>query len=68
MDREGRRSPAGTSGMTGLAGGGHTQRPMVGVYRLVVIGLVTTYAGVGGVIVISIWVAAVAIGRSMGPG
>ena len=66
MDREGRWSPAGTSRMTGLTRGGYAQRPMVGVYRLVVTGLVTTYAGAGGVVVVSFWVTTVAIGRGMG--
>ena len=66
MDRVGCRSPAGTSRMTGLARSWYAQRPMVGVYRLVVTGLVTTYAGIGGVVVVSIWVAAIAIGSSMG--
>ena len=61
MDREGRRRPAGIGGMTGLTRGGYAQHPMVGVYRLVVIGLVTTYAGGGGIVVISSFVAAVAI-------
>ena len=53
MDREGCRSPAGIGCMTGLTGGRYTQRPMVGVCRLVVTGLVTTYAGIWGVVVIS---------------
>ena len=53
MDREGCWRPAGTGGMTGLARSWYAQRPMVGVYRLVVTGLVTTYAGIGGVVVIS---------------
>ena len=66
MDREGCRSPARIGGMTGLTGGRYTQRPMVGVYRLVVTGLVTTYAGAGGVIVVSSRVTAVAISSSMG--
>ena len=52
--------------MAGFTGGGYAQRPMVGIYRLVIISLVTTYAGIGGVVVISIWVTAVAIGRGMG--
>ena len=52
--------------MTGLARGGYAKRPMVGVDRLVVISLVTTYAGVGGIIVVSSRVTAVAIGCSMG--
>ena len=39
--------------MTGLTRSWDTQRPMVGVYRLVVTGLVTTYAGIGSVVVIS---------------
>ena len=47
--------------MTGLTGGGYAQRSVVGVDRLVVVGLVTTYAGVGGIIVISTNMAAVAI-------
>ena len=54
--------------MTGLTGGRDTKRPVIGVDRLVVIGLVTTYAGIWGVIVISSRVTTVAIGRSMGPG
>ena len=66
MDREGCRSPAGIGGMTGLARSWYAQRPMVGVYRLVVTGLVTTYAGIGGVVVISSRVTTVAIGRGMG--
>ena len=52
--------------MTGLTRGGYAKRPVIGVYRLVVIGLVTTYAGIWGVIVISSRVTAVAIGRCMG--
>ena len=47
--------------MTGLAGGWYAKRKVVRVYRLVVIGLMATHAGVGGVIVISTLVAAVAI-------
>ena len=39
--------------MTGLAGGWYAKRKVVRVYRLVVIGLVTTYAGIWGVVVIS---------------
>ena len=61
MDREGCWRPAGTGGMTGLARSWYAQRPMVGVYRLVVIGLVTTYAGFGGIVVISSFVATVAL-------
>ena len=61
MDREGCRSPAGTGRMTGFTRSWYAKRPMVGVYRLVVIGLMATHAGVGGVIVISTLVAAVAI-------
>ena len=68
MDREGCRSPARIGGMTRLARGRYAKRKVVGVYRLVIIGLVTTYAGVGGIVVISSRVTAVAIGRSMGPG
>ena len=68
MDREGRRGPAGTCRMTGLTRGGYTQRSVVGVYRLVVIGLVTTHAGGGGIVVIPSRVTTVAVGRSMGPG
>ena len=52
--------------MTGFTRGRYTQRSMVGIDRLVVIGLVTTYAGVGRVVVISSRVTTVAIGRSMG--
>ena len=52
--------------MTGLARSWDTKRNVVGVDRLVVTGLVTTYAGIGGVVVVSIWVAAIAIGSSMG--
>ena len=52
--------------MTGLARSWDTKRNVVGVYRLVVTGLVTTYAGIGGIVVISSWVTAVAIGCSMG--
>ena len=52
--------------MTGLTGGRETKRCMVGVDRLVVTGLMTTYAGIGGVVVVSSWMTAVAIGRSMG--
>ena len=66
MDREGRRSPAGIGGMTSLARSWYAQRSMIGIYRLVVIGLMTTYAGIWGIVVISIWVTAVAIGRGMG--
>ena len=66
MDREGRRSPAGIGGMTGLACSRDAKCPVVGVYRLVVTGLVTTYAGIGGVVVISSWMTAVAISSSMG--
>ena len=66
MDREGCRSPAGTGGMTRLARSWYAQLPMVGIYRLVIIGLVTTHAGVGRVVVISARVTTVAIGRSMG--
>ena len=66
MDRKGSRSPARIGGMTGLARSWDTQRPMVRVYRLVVTGLMTTYAGIGGVVVISSWMTAVAISRSMG--
>ena len=66
MDREGCRRPAGTCRMTGFARGGYAKRPVIGVDRLVVIGLVTTYAGVGGIIVVSSRVTAVAIGCSMG--
>ena len=66
MDRKGCRGPAGTSGMTGLARGGYAKRSVIGVDRLVVIGLVTTYARAGGIVVISSRVTAVAIGRSMG--
>ena len=66
MDRERSRSPAGTSRMTGLAGGWYAKRKVVRVYRLVVTGLVTTYAGAGGVVVISARVTAVAISSSMG--
>ena len=47
--------------MAGFTGGGYAQRPMVGIYRLVIISLVTTYAGIGGIVVISSFVAAVAI-------
>ena len=47
--------------MTGLAGSRDAKCPMVGVYRLVVIGLVTTYAGIGGIVVISSFVATVAL-------
>ena len=47
--------------MAGFTRGWYTQRNVVGVYRLVVTGLVTTYAGVGGVVVISSLMAAVAI-------
>ena len=66
MDREGCWRPAGTCRMTGFARGGYAKRPVIGVDRLVVIGLVTTCASVGGIVVISIWVTAVAIGRGMG--
>ena len=65
MDREGCRRPARTSRMTGLARSWDTKRNVVGVYRLVVTGLVTTYAGAGGVVVVSIWVTTVAIGCCM---
>ena len=61
MDREGRRSPAGIGCMTGLARSWYAQRPVVGVDRLVVIGLVTTHAGGGRVVVVSTNMAAVAI-------
>ena len=66
MDREGCRSPARIGGMAGLTRGRYAKRCVVGVYRLVVISLVTTYARAGGIVVISSRVAAVAIGRSMG--
>ena len=61
MDREGCRSPARIGGMTGLAGGWYAKRKVVGVYRLVVIGLVTSYAGIWGVVVISTNMAAVTL-------
>ena len=61
MNREGRRSPAGTSRMTGFARSWDTKRNVVGVYRLVVIGLVTSYAGGGGVVVVTAWVTAVTV-------
>ena len=47
--------------MTRLARSGYAQRPMVGIYRLVIIGLMTTYAGIGGIVVISTNMTAVAI-------
>ena len=47
--------------MTGLARGRNAKRPVVGVYRLVVTGLVTTHAGVGGIIVVSTNMAAVTL-------
>ena len=68
MDREGRRSPAGTGCMTSLARSWYAQRCVVGVDRLIVVGLVTTYAGGGGIVVIPARVTTVAVGRSMGPG
>ena len=66
MDREGCWRPAGTGGMTGLTGGWYAKRNVVGVYRLVVTGLLSTYADIGGVVVVSSRVTTVAIGRSMG--
>ena len=68
MDREGRRRPTRIGGMTGLTGGRYAQRSVVGIYGLVVIGLVTTHAGIWGIVVISSRVTTVAVGRSMGPG
>ena len=65
MDREGRRSPTWIGGMTGFTRGRYAQRSVVGVDRLVVISLVTTHAGAGGVVVVSIWVTTVAIGCCM---
>ena len=61
MDREGRRSPAWIGGMTGLTRGRNAKRCVIWIYRLVVTGLVTTYAGVGGVVVISTNMAAVTL-------
>ena len=52
--------------MTGLAGGRDTKCNVIGIYGLVIIGLVTTHAGIGGVIVIPARVTAVAISSSMG--
>ena len=52
--------------MTGLAGGRDTKCNVIGIYGLVIIGLVTTHAGVGGIVVISSFVAAVAIHGGMG--
>ena len=52
--------------MTRLARSGYAQRPMVGVYRLVVVGLVTTYASVGGIVVVSTNMTTVAIHGGMG--
>ena len=66
MNRESCRSPAGSSRMTGFTRSWYAKRCVIWIYRLVVIGLVTTYAGIWGIVVISIWVAAVAIGRGMG--
>ena len=68
MDRKGRRSPAGTGGMTSLTRGGYAQHSVIGIGRVVVIGLMTTYAVVGSIVVISSRVTTVAVGRSMGPG
>ena len=61
MDREGCWRPAGIGRMTGFTSSWYTKGCVIGVYRLVVIGLVTTYAGGGGIVVISSFVAAVAI-------
>ena len=47
--------------MTGFARSWDTKRNVVGVYRLVVTGLVTTYAGIGSVVVISTNMAAVTL-------
>ena len=65
MNRKGRRGPAGIGGMTFVAGGRKSKRSVIGIGRVVVIGLMTTYAGVGSIVVISSRVTTVAIGRSM---
>ena len=66
MDRESCRSPAWSSRMTGLTRSWYAKRNVVGVCRLVVTGLVTTYAGAGGVVVVSTLMAAVAIYGGVG--
>ena len=66
MDREGCWRPAGIGRMTGFTRSWYAKRPMVGVDRLVVTGLMATHAGSGGVVVGSSRVTAVAIGSSMG--
>ena len=66
MDREGSWRPAGIGRMTGFTRSWYAKRCVIWIYRLVVIGLMTTYAGIWGIVVISIWVTAVAIDRGMG--
>ena len=68
VNGKGRRGPAGAGRMTGLAGGRYAKRSVIGVDRLVVISLVTTYAGVGSIVVIPARVTTVAVGRSMSSG
>jgi len=65
MDREQRRRPSRVGGMAIDAGCRDVQRDVVRIGGVVVIGLVTAHAGVGCVVVISIWVAAVAINSCM---
>ena len=66
MNGKGSRAPAGTGRMTFIAGGRKSKRNVIWVGGIVVIGLVTTHAGGGGIVVIPARVTAVAIGRSMG--
>ena len=65
MDRKSSWRPARIGGMTGLTRGRYAQRPVVGVDRLVVISLVTAYAGVGRVVEIPAHMATVAVYRGM---
>ena len=66
MDREGSWRPAGIGRMTGFTRSWYAKRCVIWIYRLVVIGLMATHAGSGGVVVVSSRVTAVAIGRGMG--
>ena len=61
MNSKGCRGPARIGRMKRLTCSWYAQRSVVGVDRLVVIGLVTTHAGGGRVVVVSTNMAAVAI-------
>ncbi len=65
MDRKCCRFPVGVCGMAIDAGRGNVQRDVVRIGGVVVILLVTTHAGIRCVVVISVGVAVVAVGRGV---